>query len=170
MAGAWLVEPATGLLRAFYGPLRAAQGRSGPLRAAQGAWWARSWWNRLQARYGPSTGLLRAAQGHHRGLQLAAPDTTDPAGRGRSHCLQASDRGTQPGQNHSSRTTPQTCPTCGNAGTCGPGSGTCRVVAGRGSAGGHTAGWAGQEALCGAVRPSDGLRPADGLVVPEMGC
>lgn len=89
MAGAWLGKPPTGPLRAFYGPLR----------ATQGAWWARSWWNRLQARYGPLTGLWAdpPPPGHHRGLQLAAPDTTDPTGRGHSHCLQASDRGTQPG-------------------------------------------------------------------------
>ena len=64
VAGAWLVEPATGLLRAFYGPLRAAQGRSGPLRARGG---------RVAGGtgYRPATGLLRAFYGPLRATTAA---------------------------------------------------------------------------------------------------
>ena len=102
MAGAWLVEPPTGPLRAFYGPstglLRAFYGPStGRSERVEGAWWARGWWNRLQAFYGPSTGLWAdpPPPGHRRGLN---PQRADRAHR-RGPQLAARP---QPGQDHSS--------------------------------------------------------------------
>lgn len=104
-----------------------------------GAWRARGWWNRLQAFYGPSTGRygpLRAttaaysSQPRTRPTPRAAADPTAcrPPTAAHSRVTALSD------------TRPIARPTCGNAGTRGPGSGTCRVAVGRGGQGGHAAG------------------------------
>lgn len=131
MAGAWLVEPATGQLRAFYGP---STGRS--TTAAYSS----------QPRTRPTP---RAA---------AAPTACRPPTAAHSRVTTLAD------------TRPISCPTCDNAGTREPGTGTCRVaVAAAVKEAPRRARWA-MWALCGAVRPSGGLKPADGLVVPEAGC